>query len=323
MASPIIAQAQVEAGEQAKGPGAAMQDRAILAARRAALVIALDEAPTASQQADQRAQILARYELWTSSYRVLSVQPTPSGMQVEVEVEIDVPRLQKQLSAKKDDEQAVFAWGRAHVPEACSAPEMQEAQIQAALTELGVIRGDAKETLSMQLSCEALGEVSFTRFVAAKVQARVRFGEREETLSRSGFATDPVRAQAIAYSELFNAIVDRLAADSALELRIRVLEPWPAQRLRHLERVLRESIPGVQSAVLLGVSGQGDAVLSVKGRLGANELAESLSQVQFPGFDIEELRVQSKRSMSIRWTKGPGDQPIDVSSQPADPPMSI
>lgn len=317
----IVAQAQVQAGA---AQGAAMQDRAILGARRAALVIALDSlGPKAEGEPAARSAILSRYQLWTSSYRVLEVRPTAEGMQVQVEVEIDLPRLQKQLSLKKDDGQAVYAWGRAHVQEQCHAPEMQASAIKDAMQELGVLRDDAQATLSMQITCASLGPVSFTRFVAAKVEARVKFGDREAILSRSGFAVDPVRAQASAYSELFNAVVDRLAADSALELRIRVQEPWPAARLRHLERVLRDSIPGVQSALLLAVNGQGDAILSVKSRLGAKALGESLSQVQFPGFEIEELRVQSKRSLSIRWSKGPGDQPIDVSSRPADPPMAI
>lgn len=323
LAEPVVAQAEVGAADANAPKSGPLQDRAILAARRAALVLALDEVPSTGEDASQRGVILSRYQLWTSSYRVLEVAPTAAGMRVQVEVEIDVPRLQKQLSLKKDDGQAVYAWGRAHVQGECSAPEMQEEAIQAALQDLGVLRADAPATLSMQLTCKSLGPVSFTRFVAAKVEARVKFGDREERLSRSGFATEPERAQASAYAELFNGLVDRLAADSALELRIRVHEPWPASRLRHLERVLRESIPGVQSAQLLGVTGQGDAILSVKSSLSANRLGESLSQVRFPGFDIEELRVQSKRSMSIRWSKGPGDQPIDVSSQPADPPMAI
>lgn len=284
---------------------------------------ALQEQAAQGEDAARRKAILARHELWTSSYRVLSVVQNDREIVVQVEVEIDLPRLQKQLLPVQDDGQAALAWGNAHIDKECTSKEMQPPAIQQALEGLGLLRADASERLSMQISCQALGAVSFTRFVAARVQARVRFGEREELLSGSGFAVAPEQAQSVAYREMLNSLVDRLDSDTSFDLRIRVLEPWPASRLRHLERVLRESVAGVQSALLLGVSPQGDAILSVKSRRSANELGQALSAVSFPGFEIEELRVQSKRSMSIRWSKGPGDQPIDFISQPADSPKPI
>ncbi len=77
------------------------RERAIAAARKAALEQAI--AGIADVEVDPTAlqQVLAQSDSWTAAYRILEVGEQGGQLQAKVEVDIDVPRLRKRL-AKRD-----------------------------------------------------------------------------------------------------------------------------------------------------------------------------------------------------------------------------
>lgn len=315
---PIAAQAEVSGSKQKEG--AKLVDRAISKARRAALDLALEQlsvpVPTV-----ERNKVLNRYRRWTSSYRVLNSELREDGAIATVEAEIDLARLAKQIAPPKARPKPMYQWGGVRLAKECERPNVSAASIETTLRQAGIVSDSASTRLSLQLRCSFLGPVSFRHVLAARVEAELLFGASKLNLSASGFDRDPGRALDFAQADLFSLVIDRLRGEADVDLQIRVHEPWPARRLRHLERLLRKSVGGVESASLVALTSEGDAILELRSTLDAMQLGEKLSVLHFPGFEIEELRVSSPRSLSLRFSGGPGDQPIDLETTPADRPQ--
>jgi hypothetical protein len=75
-------------------------------------------------------------------------------------------------------------------------------------------------------------------------------------------------------------------------LRLRLDLPWPAARVRRVERAIAQSVIGAEAVRVSAVGGDGSVTLAIDGPLSAVELEERLAAVQVPGATLVGLQVE-------------------------------
>ncbi len=295
-AAPIEATAAASAEEQ---PDRA-RDRAIAAARKAALeqAIAAVEVPV---DAEAVAAVLARADAWTAAYRVLEVRAEGPGVEVRIEVEVDLPRLRKRIAERSAAPgRAGFRWGSLT---ASGCPRIDEPALRESLRGYGIVSADAPTQLTIAVTCSDRGAVSHTHVRAAAVEVVAQTqGEvqLEVRLTTQGFAEELDAATQIALDRAVAELADELAVAARGDLELRVEQPWPAARVRSLSAALRDSVLGIDAVELTGIAADGAVVLRIGGSLDAHALGRSLQAASFPGFRLVGLRIDGAHALRVR-----------------------
>ena len=272
--------------------GLRARDQALERARKAALEAAIQQLGAVDPAA--RKQVLAAPNVWTRSYRVLRQDDDGATATAVVSVEIDTARLAKTLggpgaAGTNAGPGLVVLPGLDLKSSGC--PASLEAEVKRALVGVGVVRdvgpGSAGPVLSATLKCTDLGMVAYPRQAAVKAELALQApGSAGMTLAATGFGEDRQAAVGDAWTGpggLVGKITRTLSTHDNTGVRLRILTPWPAARVRRLERALRDSVVGVQAVTVAGVGSDGAVTLRIDGALTAPELHARLAAVQVPG----------------------------------------
>ena len=303
--------------------GLRARDQALERARKAALEAAIDQLGGVDPGA--RKQVLAAPGVWTRSYRVLRQDDDGATATAVVSVEIDTARLAKTLSGPAGA--ATPSPGVHVLPglelKSSGCPPSLEADLKRALVAAGVVRdvaaGSAGPVLAASLQCTALGVVSYPRHTAVRAALALRAPDAAAATSwvATGFGEDPQAAASDALGGaggLLGQVAKVMSGGTDRGVQLKISAPWPAARVRRLERALRESVVGVRGVSVASVGSDGAVTLRVDGALTAPELHARLAAVQVPGValvvgevlsHVVHVSLQSQQSQSHAPSAGP------------------
>lgn len=269
--------------------------QALERARKAALESALEQLGPVDPAV--RVKILNEAAVWTRSYRVLQQGDDGATATATVSVEIDTARLSKALAlpaapAAKSEGPTLAGVHDEGCPSG-TAETLAQKLIAAGLVKDGrggtVAAGSAR---TLELRCRELGPLEYPRGVVVAVSLALR-GPNESRSTAIGFGADTAAATTEATGRLFGQVAPTLSVQSAPGLKLRLAQPWPAARVRRLEKAIAESVIGVQGVRVASIGGDGSVTLQIEGPLTAAELHERLSTVQVPGTTIVDLEVEA------------------------------
>lgn len=295
--------------------GLKARSQALERARRTALEAAIEQVGAGDPAS--RKSVLANPNAWTGKYRVLQQSDDGATATATVSVEIDTARLAKALATP-----GASAGAASGLPPllpsltvaAQGCPEGLEAGLRRGLVAGGVIRdvapGSAGPVLTASLVCGAVGVVRYPKQAVVRVAARWSAPGLPELAI--GVGEDLAAATADAAAGLAARASQDLSAKTAGGVRLRLAAPWPAARVRRLERALRESIVGVQTVTVAGVASDGAVTLQVEGSLTAEELHARLSAVTVPGATIVVGEVDGSHVVhaSLQAASVPAEAPV-------------
>ena len=286
------------------------RDQALERARKAALEAAILQLGAADPGA--RKQVLAAPAVWTRSYRVLKQDDDGATATAMVSVEIDTAKLSKALAVPGaapagPSAPLVVLPGLELRSDGC--PPSLDAELKKGLLAAGLIRdvaaGSAGPVLSAGLKCAAVGTVGYPRQTVVRADLQLQApatrqgGAAQTRASATGFGEDAQAAAADALAGLIGQVAKNMSGRTDSGVRLKIAAPWPAARVRRLERALRESVVGVQSVAVAGVGSDGAITLRVEGGLSAPELHARLSGVQVPGATLVVGEVESSNVVHI------------------------
>lgn len=305
LAAPFAGTGHAAIGEKVDALKA--RDQALERARKAALEAAVDQ--LGAGDLTTRKQVLAAPAVWTRSYRVLRQDDDGATATAMVSVEIDTARLAKALAgavAGAAPGPASVALLPALALENSGCPAGAEAELRRALLAAGVIRdvapGSAGPVLAASLSCRAPGTVGYPRVTVVRGELGLKWPAGAPSGPSSARATGLGEdAQAAATDALAGLIaqVTRGMSRGTDGVRLKISAPWPAARVRRLERALRESVLGATGVTVAAVGSDGAVTLRVEGGLTAQELQERLAGVQVPGATIVVGEVEASHVVHI------------------------
>ena len=289
--------------------GLKARGQALERARKAALEAAIDQVGGVEPAA--RKQVLAAPNVWTRSYRVLRQDDDGATATAVVSVEIDTAKLGKALAGPGAGTGSATSSGGSGVmvlpglelrSEGC--PRGLEADMKRALIGAGVVRdvapGSAGPVLAASLQCTALGTVSYPRQTVVRAELALRptgtVGRPATTIAATGFGEDAQAAASDALGGpggLQGQVAKTMSARPDAGVQLKISAPWPAARVRRLERALRDSVVGVQAVTVAGVGSDGAVTLRIDGALTAAELHTRLATVQVPGVALVVGEVES------------------------------
>lgn len=311
LAAPFAGTGHAAIGGEVDGLKA--RDQALERARKAALEAAILQIGAADPAA--RKQVLAAPTVWTRSYRVLKQDDDGATATAMVSVEIDTAKLSKALAAP-----GAPATGPGPGPGLTVLPGLElrsdgcpptaEADLKKGLLAAGMIRdvaaGSAGPVLSASLKCDAVGTVGYPRQTVVRAELQLQApasrpdGAAAQTrASATGFGEDAQAAAGDALSGLIGQVTKAMSGRTGTGVRLKIAAPWPAARVRRLERALRDSVVGVQTVAVAGVGSDGAITLRVEGGLSAQELHARLSGVQVPGATLVVGEVESSNVVHI------------------------
>ncbi|HEY0137225.1 MAG TPA: hypothetical protein VGB85_24245, partial [Nannocystis sp.] len=249
--------------------GLKARDQALERARKAALEAAIDQIGAVAPAAKK--QVLASHTVWTRSYRVLRQDDDGATATAVVSVEIDTAKLGKTLAGPASGTTTASPSftvlpGLDLKSEGC--PQGLEAEMKRALVGAGVVRdvapGSAGPVLAASLQCTALGVVSYPRQAVVRAELALRptgtVGRPATTISATGFGEDVQAAASDALSGpggLQAQVAKTMSQRPDAGVQLKITAPWPAARVRRLERALRDSVVGVQAVTVAGVGSDG------------------------------------------------------------------
>jgi len=281
-------------------PGAAVRTKALAKARKAALEAALAQMPGPVDKAAKKA-VLKSADAWTGAYRVLSERNDGGAVTIEVEVDVDVARLQKRLtSAPSLGSAPLFRVEDVAVGEGCGDERTLAARVQDELAAAGASASDGVP-VKVRVECKALGPVPHTFLHAAHVELHAEADGRSiGAFEADGFAADPPTTMATAVGQAAGDLASRLATHRRGMVALRVESALPAARVRRLERALAQSVVGVARVELARVDPRGAVVLRVHGQLDAAALGRALEQLQTPGLRASVVALEGPDALAIR-----------------------
>ena len=282
--------------------GLRARDQALERARKAALEAAIQQLGAVDPAA--RKQVLAAPNVWTRSYRVLRQDDDGATATAVVSVEIDTARLAKTLGGPGAASTSGAGPGIVVLPgldlESSGCPASLEAEVKRTLVGVGLVRdvgpGSAGPVLAATLKCTDLGMVAYPRQAAVKALLALQPpgsagtpGSGRMAFEATGFGEDRQAAAGDAWTGpggLAGKVTRTLSTHDNTGVRLRISTPWPAARVRRLERALRDSVVGVQAVTVAGVGSDGAVTLRIDGALTAPELHARLAAVQVPGVTL-------------------------------------
>lgn len=317
-AAPLRGTGQAKASETKSPSLAQTRARALRRARRAALEAALRQLSGPVDPAARKA-VLEAADSWTGAYRVLSEQSDGQDVDLEVEVEVDLVRLQKRVAKREDGGGGRPSWtlGDVGSAESCGEAAALAEVVRTELTAQGGVaagggdaagsagqskgKGQAKvPALDVALDCQPLGAVDHTLLHAVRVRVTATAdGRTVAEASTPAFASTPVEAMAAGVQRALSDVAGELVTHRSGHVRVRVQSPMPAVRIRRLETAMRNSVLGVDE-VEVGAVSNGVVELHVRGELSAKALSRALGQLALPGFTLTVVRVEPPDVLTIR-----------------------
>ncbi len=271
---------------------------ALLRARTDALAAALDELPTQPSKS-LRERLLGQAAAWTAAYRVLQQTDDGATVRVVVEVEVNVPRLAKAIAMAEAGAQPAAATPAAKRPvlagidgdEGC-APTLKTPLTDALLASGTLEKAGEGAPVRIELRCRLLGRVPYAGLHGAEGVAIIRelgeqsAGSKTRVLAAhdaSGFARGDEAALAALTRELAAGVTRALATHHGDQLTVVLERGGTSSQVRRLERLLRQSVVGVQAAGLSGVAADGAAQISVSAPgVTVEQLATRVDGLQLP-----------------------------------------
>lgn len=311
-AAPVRGTGEAKASETQSPSLAKERARALRRARRAALEAALRQLPGPTDAAARKA-VLDAADGWTGAYRVLSEQSDGGDVVLEIEVEIDLVRLQKRV-AKREGGGGGPSWalGAVGSAEGCGEAAAIAELVRTELSAQGAVtlegtgpegKGKTKgkaAALDVALDCQALGGVEHTYLHAVRVRATATAdGRTVAEATTPAFATTPAEALTAGVQGALSDVAAKLALHESGHVRVRVQSPLPAIRIRRLETAMRNSVLGVDE-VEVGAIEKGVVELQVRGELSAKALSRALGQLSLPGFSVTIVRVEAPDVLTLR-----------------------
>jgi hypothetical protein len=275
---------------------------ALQRARKAALEAAL-EGLEGAVDARARERVLARAQAWTGAYRVLSQEDDGATVTVELEVEIDVERLRKEVLQRRAHAGPArpLVFGGLASARGCDQRHLRRVDLADYLVRLGGLGPGRKGTrVRLELVCKQLGSVANTHLIGARVSMRAHGPNGVLAAATAhGFGKDEAEATDAALHEAAPRLASQLASRRRGELKVHVRSPWPAADLRRLEQMLRRSVVGVRRVDLVGMDATGSATLLVRGSLDALELTVALRHLSSAGFSVNIVEVSGEEAITI------------------------
>jgi hypothetical protein len=280
------------------GNAGAARGKALAKARKAALEAALAEMGSSADKSSKKA-VLKSADAWTGAYRVLSERTEGGSVTLQVEVDVDVPRLRKRVSqASSSTTQPLFEVEAVDVADSCGDAKAIGTRVQDELALAGATAKDGAP-LRLRVECTALGPVPHTFLTAARVEIVAEAGGRPVArVDHEGFAADEPMATVVA--EAAGDLGGTLAIHRRGTVSLRVESALPAARVRRLERALVQSVVGVSRVELARVHPGGSIVLRVHGQLDAGALGQALEQLQTPGLRASVVALEGPDALAIR-----------------------
>lgn len=298
-AEPIEASGEATLAEIKDATPERARAQAIQRARARALELALGrlEGPVDAQA---RKAVLAVPDAWTGAYRVLGVETQGDKVVVRVEVELDLPRLDKRVgTTSMPGTVPLYRLAEVLVAEGCGAVEGQAA---GALADLDAVATDGQaRPLTLRIRCLSLGTVPNTLVEATTVALELRDGSKEiGTLEEVGFGVDPASAQAEGLQRGLERAAEILRDYRRGRVMVRVESPLPSARIRHVERALVEGVRGVDRASVAGIDRDGSVRLVVEGQIDAETLARRMRALSLPGFSMTIVSTHAPSELTVR-----------------------
>lgn len=303
-AAPFAGTGQAAIGDKADNVKA--RGQAVERARRAALEGALEQMGPAEPGARKR--VLDEAGVWTRAYRVLQQSDDGATATAVVSVEIDTARLAKALAGAGP--------AAAPAPAQSGAPALAQVRDEGCpagagealaqrMIQAGQLRDGRGGTISgvavtLELRCRELGAINYPRGLALEAAMALRGGPSPAAASAVGFGPDAAAATADAIARLQGQVAPSMSPRTAAGVELRLAAPWPAARVRRLEKAIRESVIGVQGVRVAGVGGDGSVTLRVEGPLSAAELQERLAAVQLPNATLVVGEVEGPHVVHAR-----------------------
>lgn len=302
LADPVRGAAQAKTSEFKKGSVELARTRALRRARTAALQAAFERLEGPVDRAAKRA-VIRSGQGWTGAYRVLSESVTGSDgdevVQVEIEADIDLARLAKRVMPRPaSSTRPLYRFGSVREAAGCDArlPE----RLQAELEGVGALGGEDSTPVVFGVRCQELGSVPHTFIAAARVDIVARVGKRVVARGRAtGLGATADAAQAVALQEAIEATAAELDRHRRGRVRVRVLSPLPAARVRRLERALDESVMGVASVEVVGLDLDGAVVLQVEGNVTGEGLGQRMEALRLPGFSVNMHEIEGPDAITV------------------------
>jgi hypothetical protein len=302
-AAPASADPLVARGSSPSAAGGQARAKATSAARRAALELALDEiARTTAVDAAARRAVLAQAEVWTGAYRVLGQTDLDGTLAIELEVEVDLPRLRKRvLPADPGGASNGLRWSRFEA-RGCDGVDVDSLRVR--LVAAGIVReGTATaggRALTLALTCSLEGAVPHTFLTTgrARVDAAID-GKPRARVGAFGFASSPIAALADALDRATDELTRELELPARGGTRLLVRSKAPGSALRELERRLREAVEGVTRVDFDGLEPDGTLRLHVFGAFDTATLASRLDQLAVPGARVVSPRAEGEGTVRL------------------------
>jgi hypothetical protein len=314
MAAPVRSTGQAKAADTKSPSLSQTRARALRRARRAALEAALRQLG-GSVDPEARKAVLDSADAWTGAYRVLSEHSDGQDVELELEVEIDLVRLQKRVAKHEGGASGGPSWALGDVgsAEGCgdagALAELVRTELLAQGAVAAVAEAGAEPTktkkgklpaLDVALDCQVLGAVEHTLLHAVRVRATATADGRTIALaSTPAFAATPPEAVTAGVQSALSDMAGELARHESGHVRLRVQSPLPAMRIRRLETAMRNSVLGVDEVEVGGVDGS-VVELHVRGELTAKALSRALGQLALPGFSLTIVRVEPPDVLTVR-----------------------
>lgn len=307
-ADPVRAAGEAKGSEWKQVPDASVvRKRALRRARTQAIKTALASVQGGNREARQA--IVKQHSAWTGSYRVLSETRPGDAVRLQIEVDIDLARLTKHVAGKPAPGRGArprFSLGlvKGSADGMCGDTNALPTLVAEELGTVGAIaEASAKGAVPVDLNiaCQALGPVRFTSMHAARVEiAAVSEGRTVATLTRESFAEDGDAAVRGGLAAALFAVGAELATHQRGRVRVRIDAPGPADRVRRLERTIRDKVLGVSKVAVAGLT-PGQVVLAVQTELTAATLAKRLSGLSLPDFSVTILGVEEPDVVTIAF----------------------
>ncbi len=285
------------------GDRIAPRREALQRARKAALGAALAELEGVDP--GDRTRVLASSAAWTSAYRILKQSDDGATATVEVEVEIDLPRIEKLLRGAGEPVDGVklprFGELRG---DGCGDEVIAGVREQLLARGLVSIAAEAPTVLNLRLRCEALGEVYQARAHGARVTLEAEISGAVPFKSTAlAFAEDTSAAEFEALRRALVGLSEALHRGRDVSISLEIAAPWPAARVRRVQRALGSSVVGVRSVSVGGITAAGAVILRVEGGegLGAEELAQRVATLRIPGVPLRILEVLGPRRIAATF----------------------
>lgn len=308
LAGPTVAAADpyVARGSSPSASGSQARAKATTAARKAALELALDDlAESAPVDEGARRAVLAQAEVWTGAYRVLSQADAEGTLSIELEVEIDLPRLRKRV-LPTDASQSVtgLEWSRFEA-RGCDGVDVDALRLR--LVAAGLVReGTATPSatgrkLALSVTCSLEGAVPHTFLTTGRVRVDAAIdGKPRARVSAFGFASSPISAIADALDRATEELAHELDLPARGGVQLLVRSTTSAAALRELERRLREAVVGVNRVDFDGLEPDGNLRLHVFGAFDASTLASRLDGLAVPGARVVSPRAEGEGTVRLR-----------------------